>query len=279
MQSERFNLKRHPRCNFTILEELEFVDRYQSGESFEGIAEEVGVNRQTIWKIATDVYDVEPYQTRGYPGLYDINTDVFEDINNEKSMYALGLLATDGYARVDRNQIGFYSTDKEQVENLKKCLECTKEIRTRKPRDGEVRGRPIHGKKNVYVIYFGPERVYNGFLDYFSAKSRDINDVPSEIKDSEYSHHFVRGALDGDGCVSDGVYFTGHMGFIKDIQNIIIDGTNINETPLHKKTNWGSAYDLRIKGKVQLKRVYNWLYKPANYFLTRKKDKLEDYLK
>lgn len=276
MKAESWNFKRHPKCSFTMPEELVFVDRYQAGDSFQDIAEDVGVERQTIWKTVTRVYSVEPYQTRGYPGVYDINTEVFKDINNEKSMYALGLLATDGFALADRKQLHFNSVDKEQIENLKECLNLTKDPLVREPRNGYARGRKIEGKKKIYQLRFGPPQVYDDFLKYFPPKSRDMNGIPGTIKDNEHANHFVRGVLDGDGCASNVLCFTGKYGFLEDVQAVIITNCDIGKTGISPKNNSSDTYDLRISGRKQLDRVYKWLYGDANYFLSRKKAKFTE---
>lgn len=273
MKAEKWSFKRHYLCKFTIPEELKIVERYKNGETFSNMAEELGASRHSLWEFATKVYGVESYQTSGYPTLYDINTEAFEDIDSEKSAYALGLIVTDGYIHMDNNEIHFTSTDKEQIDNLKQCLDCTQAPYVSEPRTGEINGRPVKGRKKIYQLCFGPEKVCQDFIQYFAPKSSDRDNIPREVKKSEYVKHFVRGVIDGDGCISGGVYITGNRGILEDTQEILISRLDINKTKLHKKNGKSSSYDLQIKKQKDLERIYNWLYESANYYLSRKKDK------
>lgn len=276
MQAEVWNFKRHYLCNFTISKELEFVERYKDGETFSNMADELGVSRNSLWKIVTQIYKAEPYQTRGYPGLYDINTEAFKEIDSEESAYTLGLIATDGHVYLARNQINFDSTDKEQIDNLKQCLECTREPYVYEPRISEIRGHKVEGKKKVYKLRFGPKKICDDFMQYFAPKSSDRNSISEEIKNNSYVKHFVRGVIDGDGCVSNGLYLTGNRGIIEGIREILIDRLSINKTKLNKKSGRNDTYDLQIKKNSDLEDIYNWFYNDANYFLSRKKNKFSE---
>lgn len=273
MKAENWNFKRHHMCNFTIPKELEFVERYKDGETFSDMAKEVGVSRGSLWKMVTKVYGVEPYQTNGYPTLYDINTDAFEDIDSEKSAYALGLIVTDGYIHMDNNEIHFTSSDKEQIDNLKQCLDCTKKPYVSEPRTSEINGKVVAGKKDIYQLCFGPEKICQDFIQYFAPKSSDRNGIPEDIKDNKYVRHFVRGVIDGDGCVSGGLYLTGNRGLIADVRDILVNNLDINKTRLNKKSGRNNTFDLQIKKKADLEKTYNWFYEGADYYLSRKKDR------
>jgi len=280
MQVETWNFKRHPMCNFTIPEELEFVERYKNGETFSDMAEEACVSRGSLWKLVTNIYDVKPYQTRGYPGVYDIDTKALNKIDDEESAYALGLLATDGHALKDRNQLEFDSTDQEQVENLKQCLQCTQEAYIKQPRTTTIRGEVVKGKKELYVLRFGPKEIYDGFLRFFAGRKYNRNEIPESIKQNSYVNHFIRGFMGGDGCVSDNILtFTGHKGLLEDVQDILIKNCDIGRTKLQPKQNNDITYNLQVTGKKQLARVYQWLYNDATYYLTRKKDSFEQLVK
>lgn len=278
MKAEKWNFKRHPICNFTIPEELEFVERYKKGETFSNMADGLGVSRNSLWKIVTRVYGTEPYQTRGYPGLYDIDTEAFKEIDSEESAYALGLVATDGHVYLARNQINFDSTDKEQIDNLKQCLECTREPYVYEPRTSEIDGKAVVGRKKVYKIRFGPKKICKDFMQYFEAEKSNRNSIPRVIRNNEYVRHFVRGVVDGDGCVSKGLYITGQRGFLEDLQNIFVENLGISKTKLHSKSANSHTYDFQLKGRHQLARAYRWLYNNSNYSLSRKKGKFEEII-
>lgn len=271
MQAENWNFKRHPMCNFTIPEELEFVKRYENGETFSDMAKEVDVSRGSLWKMVTQVYDVEPYQTSKYPSEYNLDTEVFSNIHNEKTMYLLGLIYSDGHIGPKQKILRFVTTDKEQMENFKTCLGTNK---------SHLNVPAKNGFKKQYRLNIAYRPMINDLLEYIPELSRDTVRVNKKIVNNPKFDHFLRGFFDGDGSVgknTKNIVFTGKESLMKNLEKAIESKYTVKASGLNRvvggyiKEN-SDVYHLSY-GKVNAcKKLYKIMYKDAKYFLSRKRD-------
>ena len=277
LKAESWNFKRHPRCNFTIPKELEFVDRYKNGEVFSDMAKESGVSRNSLWKIVTKAYDVEPYQTSSYPKEYDLNTDVFNDIHNERSMYALGLIYSDGH--ISYGRLFFDTVDKEQLNNFRDCLETDKDYTTYPPEEDN------HSEQYRFALKYQPMiEDLRKLVPDFSVNTTEIN---SKVVNSPYFNHFLRGFLDGDGSVGKTraqITFIGNKSLMKSLGEAIEQNCNLKLSGLYEKTSGFAENAERTscqltycKNKAKRK-LQTELYDDATLFLTRKKQNLDSFL-
>ncbi len=102
--------------------------------------------------------------------------------------YAIGLLTTDGNLSSDGRHITLTSGDKEQVENLAKCLGLENKI-----------GRSLSGSGRYHFrIQFGNVHLYKflGKIGLMPNKTKILNEVDIPKK---YFFDFLRGHFDGDG--------------------------------------------------------------------------------
>lgn len=108
--------------------------------------------------------------------------------------YAVGLLVTDGNLSSDGRHMAFRSSDIEQIENLKYCLNL-------KVRIGSPKTKGQFSKKICYRLQFGNIQFYRWLLKIglFPAKTYTIGviDIPDVV-----FRDFLRGHLDGDGSIT-----------------------------------------------------------------------------
>lgn len=104
--------------------------------------------------------------------------------------YAIGLITADGNLSRDGRHIGFVSSERELVENLRKALSLQNKI-GKGARGGET-------EKKYFIVQFGDKAFYQFLneLGLTSAKSKTIESV--KIPD-QYFGDFLRGLFDGDG--------------------------------------------------------------------------------
>ncbi len=114
-----------------------------------------------------------------------------------------------------------------------------------------------------------------------------MEEIPDNLK-----RHFIRGFIDGDGCfeqkegkiftitlVSTSVDFLNQLG--DEICNLS-EGIEKNIKECNGKTiNWFRLrFNMFRDNKPEkIFKIYNYLYKDSNIFLSRKRDKIESYLK
>ena len=112
---------------------------------------------------------------------------------NEELAYCVGLLASDGNLSKDGRHIAFVSKDKDLVEKFKNTLDLTNKI------SFKASGYNKNGK--YYYIQLGNRNFYLWLnrIGLTSTKSKTIGPL---LISKKYFFGFLRGLLDGDGCVT-----------------------------------------------------------------------------
>jgi len=148
-----------------------------------------------------------------------------EDINPNVFWYVVGYIATDGSLSKDGRHVSITSKDHEHLEKIKIEFGITSKI-TRKSRDKEK-------DKKYSVLQIGGVSNYR-FLNSIGMFSRKTWDMGALKIEGEYFNDFLRGVIDGDGCI----YSWKHRG--------------------NKHTQWS----LRISGAAP--KFINWLIRNLN---------------
>jgi len=267
MKVENLKIKRHPSCKFTMARELGMVNRYQEGETFREMEQDYGSDRSVLWNIVTNEYHVDSYQTSGYPKRYDLDVNSFEEVN-ERSAYALGLIASDGHITEKTGDLQLYSMDKENTENLLDCMKCTKNIK-------EIEAGERSNKSKGYYINLAHEKLIGDITNYIPKRSKDLTKIPPQIENSNHLNHYIRGILDGDGSVSKKGYitFTGTKPHMLDLKRSINEKYGIKANHVRDVMNSPNSYHLSYTANNTWKELYNVLYDKAKHFLTRKKER------
>lgn len=107
--------------------------------------------------------------------------------------YAIGLIATDGCLSSNGRHLTLVSKDREQVENLKKCLQLDVKI------GNHISGFNRPGER-YYRIQWGDVQFYN-FLLAIGLTPRKSTTIPALDIPDEYFFDFLRGSFDGDGSL------------------------------------------------------------------------------
>lgn len=212
---------------------------------------------------------------------YNLNEDYFTMIDSNDKAYFLGLIIADGtisYGRTSILSIGLQEEDSYILEKLKKNLDFEGSIRLIKKSKScrkDLKSISICSKKLVEsLIKHGiiPNKTH---FTYFP-------DIPEEF----YSH-FIRGVFDGDGSIvldprgRQNLTFSiaGTEVLISKIQEILIENCDLNKTKLATSKQTKDTFRvMNYSGNFICKRIYEYLYKNAESFLTRKKEKFESRL-
>ncbi len=119
---------------------------------------------------------------------------------NPKIAYIVGLITTDGSLSINGRSLDITSNDTQLLKTAKKCLGINNKITSK------ISG--YTGKKNCHRIQFRNVTLYNWLLN--------IGLMPNKTKKigvlkipNRYFFDFLRGHLDGDGCIrkfQDSVY-------------------------------------------------------------------------
>ena len=198
--------------------------------------------------------------------------------------YVLGYFTADGYMFINpggSRYVAFVSTDYELLSKIKKTLNCQQKLTSEKPKDLK--------EKIKYRLQIGSKKMFGDLLklDLTPNKTKKIKfpDIPKD-----YIRHFIRGYLDGDGCVDFGFYMkrgekkpslmvkfsSSNKVFLQDVLNNLKEYAGIEGGSIYKKER---KFDLSLSIRDSLK-LYNFIYKGVkkSQFLERKYNKFQEAL-
>ena len=190
----------------------------------------------------------------------------------------MGFIYADGYVCTGKNTFGItlHSDDSYILEKLKQCIEYDGPIRIQKPK---IDKRGIKYSEHKYLIL--QSSVFKNHLidkGVFEKKTYHCNFPTNEQVSNDLIRHFIRGFMDGDGCVKYtklgqiSVGFVGSLHMMQSIQRILEKELNLKKNKILTKYE-NILYELRYGGNKIAKKLYNFLYSDATVFLYRKKNK------
>jgi intein-encoded DNA endonuclease-like protein len=249
--------------------------RYKKGESIKDLAKEIGLTAGGLQYRLNAANFV--LNKRGPSSSQTVNHFYFSNIDSEIKAYLLGFFAADGciYNHVSSKnswylEINLQATDDYIVKLFQSEISPKHKLKYVKhtTRKNQVRYR-IASKQiatDLMSLGFPPRKTH--------AQIR----LPKI--DSKLIPHFIRGFFDGDGSV--GLYKTARgyyvrqfnivcqcVEFLEELQSVLPVETFINPI-VHKQ-----ACTIATSNWRSLIMLYDFLYKDANYFLFRKKERFK----
>lgn len=218
---------------------------------------------------------------------YTINDKYFENIDNERKAYWLGLLWADG--SINKSSKACKTPNRLQIsqnkDNKDVLYEFVKDLNSNYPVLHTMKPSGYNSKGEFYELRINNTKIVSDLMNKgFDRKDRRIK-LP-KIKPN-LMNHFIRGYFDGDGCLSlydqkRGHYitkrhelsFTGYTEFIKELQNVLEINTKVTKNvklKTYKRTLKSSS--LRYGGKQSIDEIYNYMYKDATIYNKNKHNK------
>lgn len=247
--------------------------RYKSGESLKILAKELNLSSGGLrYRFITNGYVLNktgPYSSQ------KVNHYYFSKIDSEIKAYLLGFFVADGciYNHSSAKNSWYFEISLESSDGY--ILEL---FRNEIAPTHRLYNRKFKKSRDQIAFRIASKQIANDimFLGFPQRKTYAELHLP-KIKKSLMSH-FIRGYFDGDGSV--GLYVTSRnyyvrqftitcncLTFLEEIQKVLPVKVFIN--PIKDKT----ACRLCTNDWKSIKILYDYLYKDATYFLSRKKDK------
>ena len=223
-------------------------------KSITKIADEIGINRSTLSLFIKKEQLIKPKK---------INENFFETINNEENAYWLGFIMADGCI-VDsfkslKLSITLKLSDYSHLEKFHKSIESKFLVRK---------------YKNRCVSDHTSNKLCNDLIK--------LGCVPRKSLILEYPNiqkilhmHFIRGYLDGDGCIYFNKKTNNWKIEIAGTKNILDSFQFILNTNI-KLQKRGNIFILCIHGNNQVKRILDLLYTNSSIYLDRKYNKYKE---
>lgn len=203
-----------------------------------------------------------------------IDSHYFSNIDSPIKAYWLGFLFTDGsvdhYKATGRIRLQLQERDKEILEEFKKDLQLDCKITY-----------DIRPNSTCCSVGFTDEQIFNDLGEYFIIPNKTylIKHLPIDKIPPEYLNSFALGLFDGDGslvvsqdCSTDvSINYTAyHETEVQDFQRLINQLVGINRV---NKNFFTSAWHTQWRGRLQVLKILDCLYKDCPRYLKRKHDK------
>lgn len=204
---------------------------------------------------------------------YTINETFFEKINHELKAYFLGLLLSDGH--VNHKQVSLSLIDLELIQKLKECLAPQVPIRILKPNNTN---HNIQYQLNICSIKLVQTLQIHGMINN---KAKRI-EIPNTITDQNLIKHFIRGYLDGDGCIfikpkGCGVQITScSKKILQQIELYFKKNNILNENRQYVKNKTGNpnnCFVFRTDNRYEVINILDHIYLSSSFCLKRKYEK------
>ena len=246
--------------------ECQIINAYQDGESSEVIAKNFNMNGTTVCRILKR-NKIKIRSSIDNKRKYAINKSFFKDINSEEKAYALGFLYADGNVHNKKNSFNI-TLHKKDIDVLQMFTLWI-----------YIDNHKINQYDENYVnfrvcsIEMVSDLIRHGCMP---AKTFNLS-LPTWLHDSDLLRHFVRGFLDGDGCITIcnktnrvRIIFTGYDEFLFKLRDVMFYniGVRFHVTKIKDK-----VIDLSIGDQKSTRTFLHWLYDGAKVYMNRKKEK------
>lgn len=266
------------------------INLVEEGMTVSEIAKQLGKNKSSVSSVVKR-FNLTP--KKAYTNT--ANSEFFDTINTPEKAYLLGFFIADGCINKTTNRsngrfsINQSEDDKEIVEAFKQYLNIPSDIQIVNNHNGvkhrktqyRIRWTSIHMKEIL-------EEKYN----ITSNKTLDSEfDFPINLIPETLQGHFVRGFIDGDGCMGDngqeGNFSVSIVGtsikFVTLIGDLVSKATSMSYKIHETQGKTCKYYSLRwscdhIDKLNKIIKLQNYLYNNATIFLHRKKEKIDHYI-
>jgi DNA invertase Pin-like site-specific DNA recombinase len=248
------------------------ISKYNNGISSEVIAEELGINGTTVCRILK-VNNIKIRPATENKRQYPLNKAWLDNIDSEEKAYYLGLMWSDGNVFTEGGgfKLGFKTEDKYILDHLSDILYFGV---NHVSQDGDN-----FEKLEIYSIEMAARLIELGCMPDKTFKTRFPQWLSPELQ-----RHFIRGLIDGDGCISVAcnkpvVDFTGTSEIIEDLAKILKENLDIEfGTEKRHKERDNNITAMRLYGYNKIDKFLNWIYKDATIYFIRKFDKHMEFL-
>lgn len=197
---------------------------------------------------------------------YDVNENFFEKIDSQEKAYCFGLFLSDGYNNTKRGAIEVQQTkDKDIIIKIKKLLFGKRFPITKKNYSG------------AYRLYIHRRKISEDLKKLGCVQKKTFKVIFPKIITNDLLPHFIRGYLDGDGCVHFSkpknnfvVSFTGTAKFCKKAKKLIRSVINVNGYLSTEHNCKASIKKLHYGGRRACIKLLNWLYTDSKIHGNRK---------
>ena len=246
--------------------EKAIYDYHNTNKTIALILQETGISKSMFYR---NLDYKEEFREKKKARKYTFNFDKFKQDTADK-FYWLGFLGADGCVVGNTLSIELKENDVEHLEKFNAFCENTKSITKR---INNLNVACVKTQINSYELidYLKQYNIYQN-------KSKTYV-IPVEQIPQEFLMDFIRGLIDGDGCVhKDGrvSIYSGSYSYIKSVQETLIQEIGISRLKIYH----GTTYFVSWSSKEDKNKLFNYLYNDLSqaFYYKRKYNRLHDNL-
>jgi hypothetical protein len=196
---------------------------------------------------------------------YDVNENFFETIDTQEKAYCLGFFLSDGYNNTKNGAIEIQQT--KDIDIIFKIRELL--YNERKPK------LKLNCSKS-YRIYIHRKKISEDLEKLGCMQNKTYKVIFPEFLKEELIPHFIRGYLDGDGCIcitkngGIAVAITGTKKFCSKLKKIIKNKINVNSYICTEHRCKDAIKKISFGGRKACLTLLNWIYNDSKIHGDRK---------
>ncbi len=232
----------------------EIIQMYKSGMPFKEMEPIIGLSDRAIRNV---IYkhgiEMNREQSSGRPRKHKVNEDFFKNWSHEMA-WVLGIFITDGHVNSKAHSITFSQKDERILRIIANYMEADYVLAPYGPTMQTpsliINSKEI--KKDLEEMGIGPKKSFT---------------VPFPNVPEEFLPSFVRGIIDGDGCVQKRGYVmnvtTGSLSFAEGLLSIFQSWKLRSEITSEMNPSGNVVYRVWVKGKYELPKLADIIYNNA----------------
>jgi hypothetical protein len=222
---------------------------------------------------------------------YKLNEDFFENLN-EISAYWLGFIMADGNVRSHNYEktlkIHLAAKDESHLHNFYKDIGYNGKLRYHPAHEMKAKGK-VHQAGPSVTAQISSKKLINDLIKLECLPNKtQVGCKVSTLIPEELFRHFVRGYFDGDGSVVIDIrnnqetsaqlslFILGNYDFLDTIRHRISTECSVNLPEISHRQGIDC---IKWSGNLQCPKIFDWMYKDAERFLPRKKEKYDLHMK
>lgn len=225
-------------------------DYYNTSTSVDKIAKKYNISKATVYK------HIDKNEKRGHSNKgrkYSLNEKKIM-IDSREKYYWLGFLAADGAVIGNSIIVELKSIDKIHLEKLKKFLESEAPIVDRTNNKDCTCSRITINSVNIVNYIKKYNIIQNKSLSFM---------IPKEEIPDYYLLDFIRGLIDGDGCIRMNNHQQISLSFCSGNQNCCQQVASILNIK-NKVSYSGNVWRFQVTGNIKAKKILDNLYKNSS---------------
>lgn len=266
--------------DFSQEEQQQICQQYIEGASGLKLAQQYDSKPHVIYGILRR-HNISMRDDREKSLKFRCNEHYFDIIDTEHKAYWLGLLAADGYIK-DTTPLGFGISLKEKdkyiLEELKKDIEFTGEIKTYTPKPGYSYATTTYSRLVISSPYLRERLIQLGIKSH---KTTILTFPTDQQIPPSFYRHFIRGYIDGNGSITHGgptlldkphIKVCGTFEFLTGLQQNLNTHHKLNRKKQQQERNINS-WNIAIGSRQDVLRILKLLYLDCSIYLKRKQKK------